>query len=374
MFATARVSNYAAYRFDLLWLPAPHRLALSGNVYHFVFEAHVPCAEVLHSLVTMNTSSVEVARRCTGTARSGLQCSITTASKLLDSTGHLAARPLQRGGERCSFHAQWFCKSPLLFDDCDVSRFDTWLLFFIDFETTGLSIVDDEICEIGVVAADSGAVFSTVVRPPVLPTDSGVHGICPEELSQGPGFAEAFRRLCGFFEELSLRALTNDDSSSDCSLCNSSSMITSGNQLTAGECFFRDPSGRLPRLRERPPAIMLAAHNGSKFDFPMLLSSCWRHNVPLSALGSWSYVDTLDLLRAISAPSDGVSSCLKLQCQRAGLHGSFAAHRALDDALVLAAVVRRAAESVDAPSLQLLARFAYMLDVNATAGQLAFLC
>jgi DNA polymerase III epsilon subunit-like protein len=64
-------------------------------------------------------------------------------------------------------------------------------LVYFDLETTGLDFATANICEIGAVA-ECGSAFATVVRPPVLPLDIGVHGIQPEEMAQGPAFAEAF--------------------------------------------------------------------------------------------------------------------------------------------------------------------------------------
>jgi DNA polymerase III epsilon subunit-like protein len=276
--------------------------------------------------------------RCQGSARNGLQCSITSRSTLLDGAGRLAAGPLLHGGARCSFHATWLCLLP-------AATASSWLLCYLDLETTGLSLRDDEICEIGVVAADSGARFSTVVRPPILPSSSGVHGIDPLELAQGPSFAEAFRRLSAFLEELTSTALSEDGSSSS----------QDGPQLS--------------RLRSRPPTVLLAAHNGLRFDFPMLASSCVRHGVALCYMEPWCYVDTLELLRAVPELAGG---CAKLQCQRALLSssGSLRAHRALDDAVALNDVIASLAGRIGAGPAELLGRFARKLDVQATSAEL----
>ena len=77
-----------------------------------------------------------------------------------------------------------------------------------------------------------------------------------------------------------------------------------------------------------------------KFDFPLLLAECLRHNCGLSHLAAWNYVDTLAVLKRV----DGVKvadGCAKLQCLRAacGNTGTGCSHRALDDAIVLGDVV-----------------------------------
>jgi DNA polymerase III epsilon subunit-like protein len=72
----------------------------------------------------------------------------------------------------------------------------------IHHRTTGIDFATAKICEIGAVA-ECGSAFATVVRPPALPLDTGVHGIQPEEMAQGPAFAKAFCRMVTFLTELS---------------------------------------------------------------------------------------------------------------------------------------------------------------------------
>ena len=57
-------------------------------------------------------------------------------------------------------HLDIFCASALATPDPEPP-----LLFFIDFETTGLSVTNDQIVEFGVVSMH-GAVFSTAVPAP----------------------------------------------------------------------------------------------------------------------------------------------------------------------------------------------------------------
>ena len=66
------------------------------------------------------------------------------------------------------------------------------IVVYLDFETTGLSIIKDHICEFGALSHKCSATFSTVVHPPSLPSQfPAVHGILDEELMQGPFFNEA---------------------------------------------------------------------------------------------------------------------------------------------------------------------------------------
>lgn len=281
--------------------------------------------------------------RCQALNRAGKPCGITSDSKALDASGKPAAAPLLRGGSRCSFHARWFCTAPL-----DSGALKTPpLLVYIDLESTGLSLASDEIVEIGVWADASRAAFSTVVKPAVMPKDAGVHGIAPEELLEGPSFAEAFCRMVVFLEKLADEALAEDDSSSE------------------------DCGSELPRLRSDVPSVLLAAHNGHRFDFGMILSQCWRCNVPVAVLDTWLYVDTLDVLRA----ADESGTCLKLQCQRIsrGLRAQAHAHRALDDCKTLASVMQGLAESLGQQPSELLLRFAVKLDLVGTAAELSCL-
>ncbi len=48
-----------------------------------------------------------------------------------------------------------------------------------------------------------------------------------------------------------------------------------------------------------------------RFDFPVLLAEIVRHELPLSPLRQWLFVDTLTILDAVK---DEVGPCKKLQC------------------------------------------------------------
>ena len=116
---------------------------------------------------------------------------------------------------------------------------DAVVVVFLDLETSGLSILTDNIVEIGVVD-EYGATFSTVVRPPILPAGPTVHGIDESELRQGPTLACAFERLARFLDNLAENVVSDGESSAD--------------ELMA-----------LPSLKSELPSVALVAHNGMRF-------------------------------------------------------------------------------------------------------------
>ncbi len=118
-------------------------------------------------------------------------------------------------------------------------------MFFLDFETTGLSVVSDEIVEVGLVSDSCGALFGTVVRPRGLPSKGdSVHGIPDAELEAGPPFPTAFARMLKFIKYLQLSMVESDhedtDDEEECRRC-------------------------LPRMPEEIPAVLLIAHNGLRY-------------------------------------------------------------------------------------------------------------
>ena len=53
-----------------------------------------------------------MAKRCTGTTRSGTRCSISSTSTITTDGGRLAAEPLRAGLDRCLFHVVPFETQP----------------------------------------------------------------------------------------------------------------------------------------------------------------------------------------------------------------------------------------------------------------------
>ena len=250
------------------------------------------------------------------------------------SSGKLVSEPLARGGSHCLYHAVYFCSRAIAVPDAVV-------VVFLDLETSGLSILTDNIVEIGVVD-EYGATFSTVVCPPIVPAGPAVHGIEHSELQQGPAFACAFDRLARFLDTLAENAVSDGESSAD--------------EVAA-----------LPSLKSEVPEVVVVAHNGMKFDFAMLLSECCRCSLPLHPLTRWRSVDTL-----VVAKAAGMLGCVKLQCmlRATGCAGELRAHRALDDAIALRGVVKYMADALGVSTPNLLRRFVCELDLPASAAQL----
>ena len=117
-------------------------------------------------------------------------------------------------------------------------------------------MVRDSIVEIGLLDHQGSAVFSTVVRPAVLPGDEPtVHGIASSELADGPSFPVALARMLAFLANNCEMAVEEASGSSD------------------GEFSV------LSVLKDKPPAVLIAAHNGFRFDLPILFSECLRNGI-----------------------------------------------------------------------------------------------
>ena len=215
--------------------------------------------------------------QCEGMTRAGRRCSITSISSMVDAASKkLVCEPLKRGGCYCLFHACLFCVRPVVFGDA--------IIVFLDLETTGLSVVTDHIVEIGAVDAN-GVVFATVVDPLMASNGPAVHGISDSELQEGPTFPNAFSRLTYFLESLLDSALSDAEDDSSIEL---------------------PESQALPHMKTESPDIVVVSHNGIKFDFPFLLSECYRCNLSLAFFAKLKYVDTLSIVRAIDGSVYGV--------------------------------------------------------------------
>ena len=71
-----------------------------------------------------------MAKRCTGTTRSGTRCSISSTSNITTDGGRLAAEPLRSGLDRCLFHCVPF-ETQLAEPDPD----RRYVLVLLDLET-----------------------------------------------------------------------------------------------------------------------------------------------------------------------------------------------------------------------------------------------
>ena len=129
----------------------------------------------------------------------------------------------------------------------------------------------------------------------------------PGERSKRSTFAEACQRLLHFAQNVVEMALADDSDSS------------------SGEMIA------VPALKEKPPAVIVAAHNAWHFDIPILFVEMLRCGMGLEPFEPWYFVDTLHVLRA--ADADLTGGCVKLQCLLTRLRasdGGLQAHRALD--------------------------------------------
>ena len=257
---------------------------------------------------------------------------------MVDDRGNQVSEPLRLGARQCRLHLQLFCTWPASADD--------FLVFYLDFETSGLNVLEHHIVEIGVLC-ENLACFSTVVCPQVMSEEVAVHGISNEELKQGPQFVDAFLRMCRFCENLAEVALEEDDSSSD------------------GEA--------LQSLRERPPKILICAHNGMNFDFPFLCRECIRNGIDVGKLGQWRYADSLDIFRAMDSELHG--GCVKLQCLLRSLASNVQlhAHRALDDCKAFKSVLENVATALGVSARRLIRPFMVEVDCVMTTTHIGML-
>lgn len=282
---------------------------------------------------------VSLRRQCHATLPGGQRCSITDATTSIDRKTKLCAgMPLQRGALYCSYHAKFFVERP-------ITAIETTELFFLDFETTGLSIIADHIIEAALLNSHNAA-FATTICPAKEFENTAIHGICYEETLQSPSFVEAFARILAFMQSVLDTALEEDDDSSS------------------------EDIPRQPMLATTRPRALIIAHNGYKFDFPMLLSECIRSNTELGLFADCLYVDSLLIVRALDAEMYG--GCPKLQClmNKFAYSGCLRAHRALDDCLALREIMLHIANGLGLPLATLLNMFAVEMDYEASAMQL----
>ena len=286
--------------------------------------------------------------RCRGTTRAGARCSITSTSRVTDDMGRLVAQPLCCGGEYCVLHARSFIVRP-------APVIAPTVLVYLDLETTGVDVTRDRIVELAATHAPAdarlaGSSFSTViwVEPQILQergaAAAAVHGITDEEIVRGPSFPETWRRFLQWVQGLLDNAVQNVDTDTE------------------------DDEPREPQVEESP-VLLLAAHNGVRFDFPLLLCELVRHSLPCWPFEQWRFVDTLPVLQATAG-----HGCVKLQCLSLRILAETGrAHRALDDCVSLRQVMAAASLVLGASAPSLLARFAYELDTPSSLAQLAVL-
>ena len=281
--------------------------------------------------------------QCEGITRAGRRCAVTSKSDFRDGAGRLVSGPLRQGSRFCLLHLELFCTEP-------VHDPNDFFVFFLDLETSGLDVLHDEVLEIAITADLSGAQFATTVLPRRLPEGLGVHGIERDELLSGVPFACAFNRMVAF-----LRDVAETPFLTACAL----------EEEIADEFAGTNSNPELQDHRPQLPVVLIAGHNGLKFDFPMLVSECLRHNCNLFQLQQFYFCDTLPLARAFSGVIG--DACARLQClARCCSCGTGRQHRALEDTVVLRSVVQHCAHYSGVPVGTLLGRFARRFDAYAT--------
>ena len=191
--------------------------------------------------------------------------------------------------------------------------------------------------------------FSTTVRVDASFLDergteaSAVHGITNEDINQGPSFPKAWERFLGWMGDIMNTATRYEHGSDD----------------------DDDEGAALPTLLEDPIAV-LVAHNGLRFDCPLLLCGLLRSHLPTDIFEQQCFVDTLHVFKAFSP-----YGCIKLQClARDTMTDPGHAHRALDDCIALRIITEIFAQRVGIPTKRLLSLFLVDLDLNSSVAQL----
>jgi len=287
--------------------------------------------------------------RCKGITKTGKQCQVTDSSSWVDDSGRLVAAPLCRGGDFCAFHAKPFCVKPILLDN-----FESMVVFILDLETTGIDIVQDRVVEIAATRAHwdvrmNSECFATTVRVDqnILLTRGldafKVHGITNEEIAAGPTFEQAWIRFVAWVVDVTNNATAFAESDSDDEMS-------------------------LPMILEEPIVVMVA-HNGFNFDFPLLLCELLRNSLSTTMFEQWYFVDTLHVFKDLNQ-----YGCIKLQClARDTMTDPGHAHRALDDCIALREITNIFAQRIGASIHHLLSYYLVELDLASSIAQLTVL-
>ena len=273
---------------------------------------------------------------------------------MVDGGGRSVAAPLRKGSSYCLFHAVPFSTKPACLTGPVV-------VIYLDLETTGVDVSRDRVVEIaatqsfdsahmpGACYAEVTCVPEEILRTPGAQAAARVHGIPDSEIAQGAAFPVSWARFLAFSEAVLNYAIHEASDSSE------------------------EDKPPLPRPLDDPPSLLVAAHNGHRFDFAVLLFECHRHRLPMTPFRRWFFVDTLHVLASAKVELGG--ACLKLQClaNTAIDTGELRAHRALDDTIALRQVVHSAASRLGCSVIDLLRPFSVQWDEQASTAQVAAL-
>ena len=171
-----------------------------------------------------------------------------------------------------------------------------------------------------------------------------VHGITNEEIQQSPSFEEVWYRFEKWIMDVTNSTTKHNEPDSD------------------------DNDTELPTLLESP-CVVLTAHNGIKFDFPLLLCELLRHQIPTTIFKYWHFVDTLHVFKDLHQ-----HSCIKLQCLARDTHTDPGnAHRALDDCIALCSIFHLFTNRLDISMKRLFSFYLIELDLESNIAQLTTL-
>ena len=113
----------------------------------------------------------------------------------------------------------------------------------------------------------------------------------------------------------------------------------------------------------------MVAHNGSRFDFPLLLCELLRHDLSTTMFEHWYFVDTLHVFKDCYQ-----YACIKLQClARDTMTYPGHAHRALDDCIALRNITNVFAQRIGTSTQHLLSLYLVELDLASSVAQLTVL-
>jgi len=139
-----------------------------------------------------------------------------------------------------------------------VANFSEFLVVLIDFESTGLDVVFDQIIQFAAIIPETSQIFNRKIKSnkKISPEAFKAHGISYEDIKDSPFFTSVFELFVHYIEA-NLKEVSKNK-------------------------------------------ILLVAHNGFTFDFPILLSEIRRNKIQLNSL-SVSLADSMLLMKKIKS-------------------------------------------------------------------------